>query len=278
MVNTKISEETPASAFTGAETFPVVQATQNRKGTMNQTLDFVIGSDGFADALVTAIGNILVPGTNMTVSVNEATGEVTLSSSSTAGVPTSDGYRPNLWYGSAASASGGGPLASNRIYFSPVVVIKDVTIDRLGWRAATTPTGNYQIALYAVDAQGYPTGNPLVTTSSTACVAAANSAAVSGGTLHSAGKAALPAARDMAAITFSGPGSGTPFYSQFDIPRSFGAALITNALGASSEMTQRAFVSQTFGTWPDLTGVSVNLETAGSGDFCPSIVFRVATP
>ena len=181
------------------------------------------------------------------------------------------GYVSGNWYigdigGYTAGAAPG--LGSIRAY--PFYLQQPVTINALGLRVTTLSAGgNVQAAIYAHNsATGRPTGNALASTASMSTASAAS--------VNSAVNVTLPAGIywfatncDNATSAFAGISSGLSFISS-----TIGSATQSNVISASPNGISGVTVSQTFGTWPDLTSATFTETTSGST--MPMVQFKAA--
>lgn len=183
------------------------------------------------------------------------------------------GYASGRWYvpwGKGTESAGSAPGA-NSIRLAPGYLLSPVTITALGLRVGTTSAGGHvQAAIYAHDRSTQIFyGNPLISVGSMATDTAASVAAnLAGNVLLNPGLYWFASNCD----------SGTAVFSAFttsslDVAANIGASSQGGTIGGSGSGITGFSVSQTFGTWPDLTGASATGIITSS---VPLIQFKVA--
>lgn len=178
------------------------------------------------------------------------------------------GYKANNWYWPDRSyiPAAGNALTASVIRLHPVIIKQRCTIGSLGvWVQTGIASGNVQLALYASDPTTLmPTGNALGSTasisvaSSTVNVSAALGAAaqVEPGLYWLASNVDATAGGTLVCSGISGAGSL--------MSSVIGSATEANINGAANNNRLFLTVSQTFGTWPDLTSASFTESTAAT--------------
>lgn len=171
-----------------------------------------------------------------------------------------------LWPGHPGYAAGGYYLAdgigvaatpsantSNTIYFHPFLLLADTTIDSLLARVTTAAaSGLFQMALYAADTTTrLPTGAALYSSSSQSTTSAA--------TIEDTGPSlALKAGLYWAATNKDTTAATAAFLSvsvsQFRVAQTVPAQTATGLMTGTATSLCGYSKSQTFGTWPTLTG------------------------
>lgn len=183
------------------------------------------------------------------------------------------GYKVGKWYIPPQTGGVSGPTVAvaNSIRCFPNPIKQRVTINALGLRiSGAAAGGNQQIAIYACNpSTGYPTGTPLVSTASISTTAT--------GSLN-------------AAVSFQlQPNTVYWFCSNSDNATvtntqivSFGGEIAALMGSATQNLSMQngislvgTTVSQTFGTWPDLTSASFT-DVAGPVSM-PAIQFKIAS-
>lgn len=182
------------------------------------------------------------------------------------------GYVSGLYYqGLNTLVSGGAAVVGGQIKFHPIVIKERVTISELAVRVTTAESGKtFQLAIYAADpATKLPSGNVLgVTGTMSAGTTGAMSATLAGGNLTlNPGLYWVGINGDTTTAVFQAFGSNSTFI----------AALIggTASQVASGTASSVSFLgnTQTFGTWPDLTGQGFS---KGNNSGYAGIFFKVA--
>lgn len=161
------------------------------------------------------------------------------------------------------------PTAS-RAAMIPFFVLQKVTISTIDIRTAAGATGNWQAAIYASDAATCrPTGTPLAQSSASASTAGTNTNVDSAFTSN---VQLLPGVLYWLGFNTD---TSTPTYSSMSSvlggPQLLGSTTNTETLGAG---LLGLWVSQTLGTWPDMTSQSF---TALSASSVPGMTFKVAS-
>lgn len=177
-----------------------------------------------------------------------------------ASAPYFSGHWYNLSRGSVFAA--GAAVTANTIRMYPIIIDKALTVAQLGLRITTGAAGNVQMAVYAhSNATNRPTGNALITTASqsTGATGTFSMAPVAGNTVLNPGVYWCAINVSVGTIVFSAPSAASSSVSNI-VGASNLAALSSGPGGATNILS----FSQTFGTWPDLTGQSFS-EFAGQG-------------
>lgn len=177
----------------------------------------------------------------------------------------------NYYQGLNTLVSAGAAVVGGQIKFHPIVIKERVTISELAVRVTTAESGKaFQLAIYAADpATKLPSGNGLgATASMSAGTTGAMSAAIVGGNLTlNPGLYWVGINGDTTTAIFQAFGSNSTFI----------AALIggTASQVASGTASSVSFLgnTQTFGTWPDLTGQGFS---RGNNSGYAGIFFKVA--
>lgn len=177
----------------------------------------------------------------------------------------------NYYQGINTIVSGGAAVVGGQIKFHPIVIKERVTISELAVRVTTAESGKaFQLAIYAADpATKLPSGNVLgVTGNMSAGTTGAMSAVIVGGNLTlNPGLYWVGINGDTTTAIFQAFGSNSTFI----------AALIggTASQVASGTASSVSFLgnTQTFGTWPDLTGQGFS---RGNNSGYAGIFFKVA--
>ena len=193
-------------------------------------------------------------------------------------VPGFDGYSSGGFY----IADGVGvPVAgtagsANTIYFHPFILLGDVTVDSLVARVATAAaSGNFQMALYAAAATTrLPTGAVLYSSASQTTASAATIEDTGPSLALTSGLYWAAVNKDTSAATatfLSNSSSG--FRTAQRIPSQSAATLMP-----SNGVTLPGFSkSQTFNTWPTLTGsFATDSLAAVAGGTVPVVGFKAA--
>jgi hypothetical protein len=183
------------------------------------------------------------------------------------------GYIVGNWYlpfgGQNALITGVAP-GSGTIKLYPAYIKQKITIDTLGLRITTLSVGgNVQIAIYANNyTTGKPTGNALISTASMSTASAVN--------VNSAASLQLNPGLYWFATNSD---NATSAYTSFNTSSSYISSIIgsttqSNTLGNGQGYAGLS-VSQTFGTWPDLTAGSFTESTANQT--MPVVQFKVVS-
>lgn len=169
----------------------------------------------------------------------------------------------------------GSALQSGTIRCTPFWLYEEVTITELGTRVTTASSGqNFQLAIYANDAANTrPTGAPLASTGNISATTAAGVGAAITQT-----SVTLPAGLYWFCTNCS---DGTIALQALSTGMSWGMWVIGEAAwadlftsGTAASMCVQ--YSQTFGTWPDLTGVTPTNYGKTSSTLNPYGGFKVA--
>jgi hypothetical protein len=165
-------------------------------------------------------------------------------------------YRAGNWiWPYLGAAAAGGTTNASVIFFVPFFVWRPVTINRLGARVTTVAaSSNFQLAIYAANASGNPTGTPLGSTASLsgATATTVESADLTPFTLYPGQLYFGALNRDSTALAFQTI-SDSGFAPAGLIGASTLAGLSTSGTAISPNLHTLA---QTFGTWPDVTSAT----------------------
>jgi hypothetical protein len=179
------------------------------------------------------------------------------------------GYIVGNWYMPTIGVGGGAAPGAGSIRLYPGYIKQLVTINSLGFRISTgSAGGNVQAAIYANNpATGRPIGNPLastasMSTTSTGSVNATVSIQLQPGLYWWASNC-----DNGTAVFVSASGAFSPL--SFMIGNSAQAVDLTAVAGFVGTS-----VTQTFGTWPDLTSASFSDFTSNSA---PIVQFKVGS-
>lgn len=183
------------------------------------------------------------------------------------------GYVAGRWYipwGKSLGNVGTAPGADS-IRLAPGYILRRVTISDLGVRVNTTSAGgNVSAAIYPADASTHlATGNALASTGDMATDSAAGVPAALGQSIT-----LLPGLYWWATNCDNGTAvMGAWHASSNDTAATIGATSQGGVIGGSGSHLQGFSVSQTYGTWPDLTAASQVGITAAS---VPLVQFKAA--
>jgi hypothetical protein len=182
------------------------------------------------------------------------------------------GYIANNWYlpSGITRIGGGGAPAANSIRLHAGIIKQRCTLSALGLRISTgSAGGNIQAAIYANNATtGRPTGSALAST--------ASMSTTSTGSVNSAVSVQVdPGLYWFATNNDNGVVVGVALdVTGINIAALIGTATQGNGLIANGTLVGLS-VSQTFGTWPDLTAASFTELT--SVTTMPVVQFKVAS-
>jgi hypothetical protein len=171
------------------------------------------------------------------------------------------------WYTGAGSAVSFTTASTTTAYFTPLVILKPVTVQALGaWLVTGQTSGDIQLAIYADTGSGKPslTGGPLMATGN--ITATASGVNVSGSVTATTLQPGLYWAGVMSnntgiAITGLNSANGANAFASVMA----GADTQADLQNANASMTGFTLTGQTFGTWP--TSGSVAYTTAANGVF-----------
>jgi hypothetical protein len=279
MANQKISARTILTSAAGLLSIPIVRAavstsfrwTNNFFATTNPTAtdDSAAGYHVFSLWFNTTSGRLWV--------CRDSTASAAKWRPIGNGLPgtryVSGRYYVANWFSSNANNA---PTA-NRIYLYPFMVDDYVTINDWVVRCAVgVASSALQGCVYGSDpATNLPTGNPLQTSGAVNTTANHTSHTLSTGTLTPStlllepGKVYWFGGNMNIAATLVGASQTTP-----EVMRLVGWATLADVYNNSGTTTVAGiYYSQTYGTWPDLTGVS---PTFHSGGWSPIPMFKVA--
>jgi hypothetical protein len=174
-------------------------------------------------------------------------------------------WSPN--HGLIISGSAAAPGIGTMKLF-PGFIGSKLTIGALGSRVSTlSASGNFQLAVYASQANGYPTGTPLGSTGNISTGAAgfqsgAASMQLGPGLFWWAENA------DNATVVFNSFGTSGAFF-----PAVIGVLAGTNGVAAANGLT----IAQTFGTWPDLTSTAWTSANENTLSTMPISLFQISS-
>jgi len=184
------------------------------------------------------------------------------------------GYVAGRWYSTSPNtqAAAGTALAVNLIKLYPFIIVEPITIDMMGVRVNTLHSGqHFQLAVYAADPiTRMPTGNALISTAagSTTAVALVDVAPIDTTVVLPAGVYWGALNQDTATAVFQGINAGAK-----GVAGLIGSATHADINPSASGGLTCLNVTQTYGTWPDLTSATFAAGTAAM----PMIDFRVGT-
>ncbi len=174
------------------------------------------------------------------------------------------------WHPKGSGVLAGTPAApgANSIRLFPGYIDSKLTINNLAARVSTLFSGGlFQLAIYAANAENYPTGNALI---STASISTTTTGLQSG----AASKQLDPALYwwalncDNATAVFNSYGP-----SGLMVGQTIGVQGAANVFAAATGL----LLAQTFGTWPDLTATSWSSSNEATGANIPAIAFQIAS-
>lgn len=182
------------------------------------------------------------------------------------------GYISGSYYqGLNALVAGGSVVGGGTIRMHPIVIKERMLLSELGVRVTTAESGkSFQLAIYAADpTTRLPTGNPLgVTASMSAGTTGVVTAAVSGGNITlNPGLYWMALNTDTTSAVFQAFGANSTFIAAL-----LGGTAQQVTSGTTSSVAYLIF-TQTFGTWPDLTGQAFS---RGNTSAYAGIFFRAA--
>lgn len=165
------------------------------------------------------------------------------------------GLTAGRWYTTTRETvtnSGVSAVSANVIYLRPLQIPRDCTISDLAVRIAVASAGqNCQAAIYAMGSDGNPTGNPIAYTGD---MSTTNATTVTADIVGD--NVAAAAGRYWGGVN----SSGTPAYhSEANVATAEfyrGSTTVGNVFAASVGVPLHLEFSQTYNTWPDLTGQS----------------------
>lgn len=173
-----------------------------------------------------------------------------------AAVSTADnpGYVSGNWYSPVnTTVILGAAVPANSIRLLPFTISKPITVAQLGARVGTvSAASNFQLAVYGNNAiTGRPTGAALC---STANLSAASLAAVSGTVTN----VLLPPGTYWMAINQDNSTAAYTTVSGAEAQTAYliGSTTLANIISTAATTALLVTVTQTFGTWPDLTSAS----------------------
>jgi hypothetical protein len=169
-----------------------------------------------------------------------------------------------------AQIGNGGANAHNSMRFTPFIVRRSVTLQRLGIRIVTGAAGNMQLAIYASN-DSRPSGAPLASTPSmsTASATIVESTFSGGNVTLQPGLYFIGANTDNASTVYQSYIIGETFVNFL-----MGGTSAAQTTGAFNTAVALYFISQTFGTWPTIpTNQVFSFATSNS---VPAAFFQVA--
>lgn len=181
------------------------------------------------------------------------------------------GYIANNWYvpfGPQNAFAAGAAPGANSIRLYPALIKQKMTMIAMGVRVTTASAGgNAQVAVYAHNpATGRPTGAALITSVNLDTSSLANSVGTAFGQL-APGFYWFATNSDNGTSAYASLGSD-PYMSQL-----IGSTTQQNSIAGSNFLTGLS-VSQTFGTWPDLTSATFTEVTTAT---IPVLQFKVGS-
>lgn len=185
---------------------------------------------------------------------------------------TPNWYKIGNWFTPVNTvAANGGSFLVNRIYLTPFSVNRAVSINELGARVTTALAASlFQLAIYGSSA-GLPTGLPLAATADmSGATATVLSAVVTQFTLQP-GEIYWMSANVSGTgntLTFLSPSVNSTYHSAM-----IGGETLATISSAATNVQWNRWVSQTYGTWPDLTSVSTALIAS---NLAPIVFMKVA--
>ncbi len=174
-------------------------------------------------------------------------------------------YAAGRWYPAflLGTVTTGTAVTANKIRMLPFVVLAEITITDLAVRVATLSAGgNAQVAIYASNANGDPTGPALAATSnlSTAVATTDVSATLSAPVTLSAGLYFMAINADNSTAQFQTVGQSNSHMACL-----LGSTSLADlAPGGNNNSEAPLSVDQTFGTWPDLTSATITRVTSNN--------------
>lgn len=171
------------------------------------------------------------------------------------------GFVSGNWYIPTpyATVSTGAAIPANNIKLLPFTVTKPITVSALAARLTTASSGgNFQLAIYANNpTTGRPTGTALCSTASiSTTTTGALSAAVGANTLLNPGTYWMAINQDNAVAIYETLAGTVVLMGAL-----IGSATLANVTSSGTAAAFGLSVSQTFGTWPDLTSASFTEQT-----------------
>lgn len=183
--------------------------------------------------------------------------------------------RRYLFLGQGAFTATGGSLTANRIYLRPVLIPERITISNLSVNVKTGQTSaQAQLALYNQDPSAPHRPGTLARATGSQAVATNNTnvePALSSNVTLAPGWYFAAINTDVNSTAYTAP-SSTNFKGNETMGADSLAALF---IASTNSHSMDVYVSQTYGTWPDLTGATF-VEEAGAGRF-PLMGFLAAS-
>ncbi|QIG69036.1 hypothetical protein EVB78_002 [Rhizobium phage RHph_N1_15] len=174
-------------------------------------------------------------------------------------------YAVGRWYPAflIGTVTTGTAVTANKIRMLPFIVPVDITISDLAVRVATAAAaGNVQVAIYAADANGDPTGAALAKTGNLSTATASSDVS-----LPLAAPVALKAGLYFMAVNADNSTAQlqTVGQSNNNMACLIGvSALADLSPGGNNNSEAPLSIDQTFGTWPDLTGATFTRVTSNN--------------
>lgn len=189
------------------------------------------------------------------------------------------GYKAGNWYlpfGPTIGATGSAPANNTTFYCYPFYVPQTVTISDLGVRMSTPGSSNIQIAVYNNDASVPNRAGTLV--GATGDIANNGSAGILSTTIAGGNKQLLQNTLYWGCLAAN---DGTGVYTAYSatspfMPQMIGSATVGNVINSSTVLLAISYATQTYGTWPDFTGVA-GTETLGASARGYMIGFKVVS-
>jgi len=183
------------------------------------------------------------------------------------------GYAVGNWIAPVIGTSAaGGSLTANTIALYPFTVNRAVTISDLGFRVTTGVAGtSIQGAIYASDASNNVTGAAL---GSTAGLSSATATSISG--------AVTPFTLNAGALYwFAVNSDGAPTLLALATTNTYfnailGASNLADITSSATSSMQIRTVAQTYGTWPNLTGVTAAVATGTNAIKGAMPIFKIS--
>jgi hypothetical protein len=209
-----------------------------------------------AEAVRDTMGLALVAGANVAITVNDAGDTIEIAASGGGAAAPENRYVAGRWFptlkGSAAAGSAPG---DSWIRLYPFRLEQTATVSELGVRVTTAATGSFRLAIYGSDADGAPTGLPVVTTGDLTTGATGTVSADVADVQLEAGRrywAALICSSSTAAFQAVSSGENAVTWE-------FGAATLAAASPGASDARITYHRSHTYADpFPNLTGLALS--------------------
>jgi hypothetical protein len=218
----------------------------------------------FSEAVDDRVAALLVQGSGITLNYNDVANTLTISSTG-GSPPVENGYVDDTWINPFIGfLAAGAAHPANTITFIPFKVVRDITVDGLGARVTTSGAGaNCQLAIYANNnTTGRPTGNPLINTGNISVAAT--------GTVSEVGLTPVTLTANTVYWAACNLSAGGPIFQAFNgahtgtMTNFIGSSTLANISSGTGTGTLHLRLTQTFGTWPDVTSDSFTENTANS--------------